>query len=120
MPAKLKTCPFCGGEAKKVITASKDDESKIMCTNCFVQTSCDYEDAPVEMWNKRAEQGEEKILQSALPTNTQSMPFSSFEEIEKEFVESVAKSSYNYSLYEFGAKEMFSFIVAKLENSTRS
>ena len=59
----LKPCPFCGGKPKQVITVADDNESKIICIKCFVQTSCDYDDLPIEVWNNRAEL--EEALSSA-------------------------------------------------------
>jgi hypothetical protein len=74
MPAKLKSCPFC--ESKETVfngsVCIEHDES------CFVLSLgfCDFgktwltNDADIAAWNTRAGQGEEKILQSASPTNS--------------------------------------------------
>ncbi len=51
--SNLLPCPFCGGEAKVVVTEIEDNEHRIQCSNCHVRTSDDYDHFPSEFWNKR-------------------------------------------------------------------
>jgi Lar family restriction alleviation protein len=85
MPADLKPCPFCGFNVESE-ESYKDpvkpdsgmflDETiyVIACPDCGagVAPGSTLEEA-VQNWNKRAGQGEEKILLSASPTNTGSL-----------------------------------------------
>lgn len=84
MPAKLKPCPFCGFDVeseesyKDPVNPSEglyEDEIiyVIACPDCGagVAPGSTLIEA-VNNWNKRAGQGEEKISQSATPTNSES------------------------------------------------
>ena len=74
MPAKPLPCPFC----KSKETVFNDSVCIEHDEGCFVLSLgfCDFgktwltNEADIAAWNKRAGQGEEKILQSASPTNT--------------------------------------------------
>lgn len=54
MSDKLKSCPFCGGEAEMIETLFCD--YKVECEKCGASTSyCDSEEMAVEAWNRRKE-----------------------------------------------------------------
>lgn len=54
MSDKLKSCPFCGGEAEVVETLFYD--YKVACEKCGASTPlCDSEEMAVEAWNRRKE-----------------------------------------------------------------
>ena len=61
MNAKLKPCPFCGGEAKIVVDyplKSNDELFAVICTNdnCLVQPEPPYyvgKGEAIEAWNRR-------------------------------------------------------------------
>ncbi len=53
----LKPCPFCGGVAEaKSYHANYDDKiSKIVCTECGVETALyEFLSRAIEAWNRRA------------------------------------------------------------------
>ena len=54
---KLKSCPFCGGEAKMVCDVTCGYELfRVFCTNCRAQANYGWLEAEaVELWNTRAE-----------------------------------------------------------------
>ena len=68
MDGKLKTCPFCGGEALlEEFSVRKGFEACIVCSNCSVSmltitydTQKEATEAVVEHWNRRAENGRNK------------------------------------------------------------
>lgn len=50
--AELKSCPFCGGEAK--LTKYKDGVPLVVCSKCMAHTClCFSVEEAVERWNKR-------------------------------------------------------------------
>lgn len=54
---KLKSCPFCGGEAKlyKVSSFTLRDGYYVGCTKCnTVQLDCNHKERAVAAWNARA------------------------------------------------------------------
>jgi Lar family restriction alleviation protein len=58
MKAKLKKCPFCGGEARLVVfrPVGSRVQYSIRCTNptCFVATYSEHlKSRAVSAWNKR-------------------------------------------------------------------
>ena len=51
---RLKSCPFCGGEAEMIETLFYD--YIVECEICGASTSyCDSEEMAVEAWNRRKE-----------------------------------------------------------------
>jgi len=68
----LKSCPFCGKPG--VLNKSSHCGWNIYCAGfCGCQLSTNYADNRdlIKQWNNRAKSAEEKILQSASPTNTE-------------------------------------------------
>lgn len=54
---KLKPCPFCGAEGKKLLVLQDDGEYYVQCDNYGCGALGPYKDLPteaVEAWNKRA------------------------------------------------------------------
>ena len=58
---ELKPCPFCGGEAKTIISEGGDyteDLYWIVCKCCEAETSTYYTDEDAtEAWNRRVDNG---------------------------------------------------------------
>ncbi|MDY3750548.1 Lar family restriction alleviation protein [Christensenella minuta] len=63
--AKLKSCPFCGGEAK--IDQWDRDRKCVCCTQCHIYTQ-PYSEAEiaVEHWNRRATENPQPLALSEL------------------------------------------------------
>lgn len=51
---ELKSCPFCGGNAKIVRTYNGDIPcAMVICESCRVSMDCGIYDVVVETWNRR-------------------------------------------------------------------
>lgn len=59
--AELKPCPFCGGEAFVYYSSSplNGSFSEVICRECKCQTLRLRGDKAIEVWNRRAENGNE-------------------------------------------------------------
>lgn len=57
---ELKTCPFCGGEARMEHFSEYDDEGyAVRCSECGIESPncCSNEHEAAQWWNRRAENG---------------------------------------------------------------
>ena len=73
---KLKSCPFCGGEAKTVeIGFFFDTESSygIKCNRCHACSSmrCGSEEEAIEAWNRRVDTVEVVMCKDCIKRNTE-------------------------------------------------